>query len=125
MLAANGYLWAATTSSGVWKRKLSEVIVAVGGGEGDGIPDCLALFQNYPNPFNPTTNIEYRISNKELVTLKVYDILGRELAVLVDERKAPGRYIVQFDGSGLASGVYAYRLQAGSFVETKKLLLLR
>jgi photosystem II stability/assembly factor-like uncharacterized protein len=125
MLAANGYLWAATTSSGVWKRKLSEVIVAVGDGKEDGIPGGLALFQNYPNPFNPMTSIQFSIEKSQFTILTVYDLFGREVATLVNERKAPGRYMVQFDGSGLASGVYFYRLQAGDFVQTRTLLLLR
>ena len=83
------------------------------------------LEQNYPNPFNPSSEIRYQISELRHVKLAVYDFLGREVAVLVDERKAPGTYEVTFNGSTLASGVYFYRLQAGSFVETKKLLLVR
>jgi hypothetical protein len=88
-------------------------------------PVGFALYQNYPNPFNPSTGIRYRVSGSGIVTLKVYDVLGREVATLVNERKTPGSYSVRFDASGLASGVYFYRLQAGSFAETKKLLLLR
>jgi 2',3'-cyclic-nucleotide 2'-phosphodiesterase (5'-nucleotidase family) len=83
------------------------------------------LKQNYPNPFNPTTNFEFRISNFELVTLIVYDILGNEIATIVNEELPVGTYKYTWDASGLASGVYFYKLQAGNFVETKKLILLR
>ena len=83
------------------------------------------LSQNYPNPFNPSTQIRYQISESGRVTLTVFDLLGREVRTLVDEQKQPGTYTVTFDGSGLASGVYFYRLQAGSFTTTRKLVLLR
>ena len=83
------------------------------------------LAQNYPNPFNPTTLIQYQIARSNMVSLKVYDVLGREVAALVNEQKAPGNYKVTFNGSRLASGVYIYRLKAGNFVQTKKLLLLK
>ena len=83
------------------------------------------LFQNYPNPFNPATSIEYRVGSSEYVTLKVYDLLGREVAILVNEEKHPGNYEVEFDGSNLSSGVYFYQLKAGEFVETKKMIYLK
>jgi len=89
------------------------------------VPAEFRLSQNYPNPFNPTTEIRYQVSGVNDVKLAVYDILGREVAVLVDEKKAPGSYTVQFNGSGLASGVYLYRLAAGSFVETRKMILVK
>ena len=84
-----------------------------------------SLSQNYPNPFNPTTSIEYQVSSSEKVSLKVYDILGREIKTLVNEVKSPGSYEVTFNASQLASGVYFYRLTAGDFVQTKKMILLR
>ena len=83
------------------------------------------LAQNYPNPFNPSSDIRYQISEFRHVKLAVYDLLGQEVAVLVNERKAPGSYEVTFDGSTLASGMYLYRLQSGSYVETKKMLILK
>ncbi len=97
------------------------------------IPNDYYLFQNYPNPFNPTTTIKYSIPNVETrhasslqhITLKVYDMLGREVATLVNEEKAPGNYELKFDGGNLTSGVYFYRLQASSFSETKKFMLLK
>jgi hypothetical protein len=88
-------------------------------------PGGYALRQNYPNPFNPCTTIEYSIGSSSYVRLHIYDLLGREVALLVDERKERGSYAVDFDGSRFASGVYFYRLTAGSFVETKKLLLAK
>ncbi|MCH7972328.1 MAG: SUMF1/EgtB/PvdO family nonheme iron enzyme [Bacteroidetes bacterium] len=93
--------------------------------ESNQIPNNFALFQNYPNPFNPSTIIQYAISSEQFVTLKVYDILGKEVATLVNEEKPIGSYQINFDGSKLTSGVYFYRLQAGVFTQTKKFVLLR
>ena len=81
--------------------------------------------QNYPNPFNPSTTISYSIPASSFVALKVYDILGNEIATLVDAKKPVGSYEVKFDAVSLTSGIYFYRLQAGDFVETKKMVLLR
>jgi dienelactone hydrolase len=89
------------------------------------VPVQFSLAQNYPNPFNPTTVVRYELPLASSVRLAVYDILGREVSVLVNERREAGVHEVKFDGGGLASGVYFYRLQAGSFTETNKLLLLR
>ena len=83
------------------------------------------LHQNYPNPFNPSTSIQYAVSNRQFVSLKVYDVLGNEIATLVNEEKPAGSYEVEFDGIGLPSGVYFYRLTAGKFADTKKLILLK
>jgi hypothetical protein len=88
-------------------------------------PNNYNLAQNYPNPFNPITTIQYSIPQRSSVTLKVYDVLGNEIAALVNEEKERGVYLVNFDASNLASGIYLYRIQAGSFVETKKMILLR
>ncbi len=95
-------------------------------------PKEFSLNQNYPNPFNPTTKIKYTIPNvgrseasPNKVALKIYDILGREVATLVNEEKPPGNYEVVFDGSNLPSGVYFYRIKAGSFIQTRKMVLLR
>jgi hypothetical protein len=91
------------------------------------MPLLFLLEQNYPNPFNPTTIINYQlpIGNSQLITLKVFDLLGREVATLVDEVQGSGFKSVEFDASGLASGVYFYRLSAGGFVATKKLMVIR
>jgi M6 family metalloprotease-like protein len=90
-----------------------------------GEPYAFALEQNYPNPFNPASDIRYQISEFRIVKLAVYDLLGREVAELVNEPKAPGEYKVRFDARGLSSGMYFYRLQAGSLTETKKMMLLK
>lgn len=89
------------------------------------IPYVFMLFQNYPNPFNPTTNIKYQIAENKLATLKIYDILGKEIAVLVNHKQNSGIYLVTFDGSNLPSGIYFYVLRAGDFVETKKMVLIK
>ena len=97
----------------------------------DNIPDQFALFQNYPNPFNPSTTIKYSLPNvilseaRNLITLKLYDVLGIEIATLVNEFKPTGKYEVVFDAGILPSGSYFYRLQAGSYTETKKMILIR
>ncbi|MFZ1322143.1 MAG: T9SS type A sorting domain-containing protein, partial [Ignavibacteria bacterium] len=89
------------------------------------LPDNYSLYQNYPNPFNPSTVIKYDIKNSGLVSLKVYNVLGSEVASLVNEVKQAGRYEVEFNGLNLNSGIYYYRLQAGEYTETKKMLLLK
>ena len=89
------------------------------------IPEGFALEQNYPNPFNPSTTIQYDLPVAGFVTLKVFDVLGREVAVLVQEYLKAGQYNVTFNAEGLPSGVYLYRIQAGDFVATKRLLLLK
>ena len=93
--------------------------------EEHGYPASFRLDQNYPNPFNPVTSISFSLPSKSFVTLKVLDALGREVTVLLSEDLSPGTYSQQWNAAGLASGVYFYRLQAGNFVETKKLILLR
>ena len=89
------------------------------------IPTEYKLFQNFPNPFNPNTTIKYSIPRASLVNIKIYDILGREVEKLIDEEKLPGQYEVQFDAKGLASGVYFYSMQAGSYYAVKKLVVLK
>jgi hypothetical protein len=89
------------------------------------LPGEYQLFQNYPNPFNPNTIIAYHLPSTNHVTLKVFDVLGKEVTTLINEVRQPGDKLVKFDASALASGVYFYRLQAGSFTKTKKLLLLK
>ncbi|WP_340107043.1 Ser-Thr-rich GPI-anchored membrane family protein [Rhodohalobacter sp. 8-1] len=94
-------------------------------GESDEIPNQSKLHQNYPNPFNPTTNIRFELPESSVVTLEVYNILGQRVAQLANERKSPGHYTVNFDASGLSSGVYLYRLQTDSFTETKQMMLIK
>jgi hypothetical protein len=91
------------------------------------------LEQNYPNPFNPSTKIKYNIpsviasgtTQSQFVSLKIYNVLGSEVATLVNEERPAGSYEIEFDASSLSSGIYFYKLQAGTFVETKKMILLR
>ena len=91
----------------------------------NAVPLSYELSQNYPNPFNPTTSIQYKVDRTQFVSLKVYDILGNEMATLVDENKQAGMYEVKFDASNLASGIYFYKLLADGFVSTKKMILLK
>ncbi len=100
-------------------------ILAVGKEIERTLPKSFVLQQNFPNPFNPSTVISYQLSAESRVLIVVYDLLGREVAVLVNEKKNAGSYSVQFHGSGLQSGVYFYRLSVGPFTETKKLVLLK
>lgn len=102
---------------------VNDIISSVKNLEGDYLPQRCILDQNYPNPFNPTTNIKFQITKSNHTTLKVYDLLGKEVATLVNEHLTPGSYETTFDGARLSSGVYFYRLQAGGFVQTKKLVL--
>lgn len=89
------------------------------------LPSEFSLAQNYPNPFNPTTIIKYSVASETVVTLKVYNILGTEVATLVNEKKTPGFYELNFGGEKLPSGVYVYRIEAGSFTSSKKMLLIK
>ncbi len=88
-------------------------------------PNKFLLSQNYPNPFNPSTTIRFELPKESFVTMKVYNVLGQEVTTLVNEKREAGRYEVEYNASGLTSGVYFYRLQAGKFIETNKLMLLR
>jgi len=89
------------------------------------IPSEFVLYQNYPNPFNPSTTIKFTIPKREYVNLIVFNILGQEIKTLVNEERNQGSYEVVFNASGLPSGMYLYRLQAGSFVKTKKMILVK
>ena len=89
------------------------------------IPIDWKLDQNFPNPFNPSTTINYQISKPGLVTLKVYDILGREIIALINENKVAGFYEINFDASKLSSGIYIYQLKSNNFVSSKKMILLK
>ena len=138
-----GNLFAGTAYGGVWKRPLSEMITAVKGSPSGELPKNFALEQNYPNPFNPTTTINYDIPQVSRVRLSIFNVLGQEVARLVDKEQNAGKYSVTFSAEGgsasggdaakLPGGVYFYRLlvrpisggQTGLFAETKKLILLK
>lgn len=111
---------------------LSSTIASAGGTSSEIIPTAFVLFQNYPNPFNPSTNIRFDLPagkaaapGSGFVSLKVYNVLGQEVATLVNEVKPQGRYEVMWDASRQASGVYFYRLQYGEFLATKKSVIIR
>ncbi len=102
------------------KRAVTESV-----SEGSALPTAFALFQNYPNPFNPTTTIRYALPRSAKVVLAVYDVLGRKVMELVNETKAAGFYEVSLNASRLSSGTYFYRLQAGEYVETRKMVVMK
>ena len=104
--------------------RYSAVTSAIGEKE-SVVPISFSLYQNYPNPFNPSTTISFSLPSKSYVSLKVFDALGREVSNLVTEELVPGTYARQWNTALLPSGIYLYRLQAGEFVETKKMTLLR
>ena len=88
-------------------------------------PESFAISQNYPNPFNPSTTLKYGIPKESYITLKVYDILGREVATLVNKQQKAGYYEVDWNAANNSSGIYFYRIQAGDFAETKKMILMK
>ena len=109
--------------SGFWNVYKQNVVTAV---EDDEIvPLEFRMEQNYPNPFNPSTIIRFSVSEKSNVVLKVYDILGSEVATLVNNDMDIGRYEVEFRADNYSSGIYIYKISAGNFVSTKKMILLR
>ena len=99
--------------------------VDVGSEEDTQAPKEFSLSQNFPNPFNPVTIISYQLPETGFVTLKIYDILGNDVVTLVNEEKPAGNYNINFDASKLPSGVYYYKMRAGNYVETKKMMLLK
>ena len=122
-LAADGeYLFSGIADAAVWRRPLSELSEVMDIKQN---PSSFSLSQNYPNPFNPSTMISYSIPRNSFVHLKVFDILGNEVAELVKEQKPAGSYEVKFDAALLPSGVYFYQLTAGEFIQTKKMILLK
>jgi photosystem II stability/assembly factor-like uncharacterized protein len=108
---------------GIWSRPLSEISDI--NNKQPKIPSNFDLYQNYPNPFNPETNISFTIPQSRFVTLKIYDLMGREKATLVNEYKPSGNYTIKFDGNKLSSGVYFYRIEAGEYIATKKFILMK
>lgn len=121
--ADNQYIFAGTNNANVWRRPLSQITDIEDGTQSQ--PVTFSLEQNYPNPFNPATTIRYELHSTSHVTLKIINVLGEEVGTLVDEFLPTGEQSVRFDASHFSSGVYFYRLQAGTNSETKKLVLLR
>jgi photosystem II stability/assembly factor-like uncharacterized protein len=121
---SNDVIRVATHGNGVYERKLlSTIVTSIN--DNETIVQDFRLEQNYPNPFNPTTIIKYTVGKRQFVNIKVYDVLGNEVTSLVNEEKPAGTFEIRFDGSGLSSGTYFYKLNAGSFVETRKMILLK
>jgi ligand-binding sensor domain-containing protein len=118
------YLFAATTT-GVYRRALSEFGITSIDQNSNIIPSNFTLLQNYPNPFNPSTKISWQSPISGHQTLKVYDMLGNEVATLVDEEKPAGRYEINFNASQLSSGIYFYKFLSGIFINTKKMILMK
>lgn len=117
----------------LWEITLPQTTTGLDNSKRNSLPGTFSLGQNYPNPFNPTTVIGYQLPVMSKVSLKVYDILGREVVALMNEIKPAGNYSVRWSAQGMPSGIYFYRLvanaipsgKAGSFVETRKLVLLK
>jgi photosystem II stability/assembly factor-like uncharacterized protein len=111
---------------GTTREGLYEVDIVTGVDEDNySMPEDFMLYQNYPNPFNPTTTIRYQTPKAGIINLKVYDVLGKEVATLVDEYKPAGSYSIEFNGEGLASGIYIYQLRAGRIIKSNKMVLMK
>lgn len=125
-LFVSGSYLLASTSNGPWARPLSEITSAVEYISGDKkVPEKYSLSQNYPNPFNPETTIKFSIPQNEFVSLKIFNILGEEVATLISKSLNAGTYAAYWQASRFASGIYFYRIQAGSYSETKKLVFIK
>lgn len=111
--------------SGILEAQIKYNTVLSIGNKISEIPQDFSLAQNYPNPFNPNTKIQFSVNKSEFISLKVFDLLGNEIAILVNEELTPGVYQYNFDASNLSSGVYYYKLQSGNYSETKKMILMR
>ncbi|NNG27068.1 MAG: T9SS type A sorting domain-containing protein, partial [Ignavibacteriaceae bacterium] len=111
--------------AGLWEGEIWGLIPSVADPVNNGLPDEFSLHQNYPNPFNPSTTIGFGIPKESNVNLSIYNMLGELVLTLANEQKKPGYYEYKFEASNLASGIYLYRINAGSFVKTRKMILLR
>jgi len=117
----DSHLYVSTFRDGVFKSvsPISELE------EDDNGLHNIALYNNYPNPFNPRTSLQYAIGSRQFVTLKIYDMLGKEVATLVNEEKPAGSYEVEFNASHLSSGIYFYQLSAGLYTNVKKMIVIK
>jgi hypothetical protein len=123
LAVSSSSLYAGTRGNGVWRRPLSEMITSVGTSSAD-VPMQFSLSQNYPNPFNPRTSFRLRVPSLELVSIDVFDVLGRKVATLLSEVRRPGVYTVTWDAAGLPNAVYFCRMHAGEFIAVRKVVLL-
>jgi photosystem II stability/assembly factor-like uncharacterized protein len=120
----NGYLFSGGFDAGLYRRLLSQMVTSVIAEPGE-LPSRYSLYQNYPNPFNPETRISFDIPEATNVAVKVFDLFGRTVAILVNERLSAGTYTANWNATGFASGLYYYQIQAGNFIEAKKMFLLK
>jgi hypothetical protein len=116
------YLYAGVNCNGIYRRG-ANIITTINNTSENVI--SYKLFQNYPNPFNPTTTIKFDVVRSGDVKIIVYDVMGREIQTLVNEKLQPGTYKTSFDGSNLNSGIYFYQMVSGNFKQTRKLILLK
>ena len=109
----------------IWANVLNWNVTGISDEELNQIPQKYVLNQNYPNPFNTKTRISYQLATNSDVELSIYNLLGQKVATLVKKKQTAGSYKIKWDASNFSSGVYLYRLQAGNFIETKKLVVLK
>jgi len=121
--ASKNYLYAGT-ASGAWRIPLADIATSVKSSSSQ-FPGEYMLYQNFPNPFNPSTVIRYQMAVGSRATLKVYDVLGREIATLVDGEQVAGAHAVTFNAAGISTGTYFYRFEAGRYSETKKFVVIK
>ncbi|MEP7146861.1 MAG: T9SS type A sorting domain-containing protein, partial [bacterium] len=124
MVDNDTHLFAGTNGSSVYRRLLSEIIISVNV-ISTQVPDAFGMSQNYPNPFNPVTKFNFQLPGSENVKVTVYDQLGKEAAILVNEKLSAGSYEVEFNAANFTSGVYFYKIDAGNFTNIKKMILLK
>ena len=110
--------------AGLWEARIVEE-TGVTAGDNNDMPKAFNLAQNFPNPFNPSTTVQYSVANAGLIKIAVYNVIGQEIAELVNEEKQPGTYNVAFDASNLPSGIYFCRMEANDFASTRKMILLK
>ena len=124
------YFWRVSSINNIAESLFTDVLyfttqVTVGVEGVEGIPTEYKLFQNYPNPFNPTTQIKYSVPRNSFVSLKVYSLIGQEVATIFEGVRQTGNYTALFNGNSLSSGVYFYQLKGNNFIESKKFVLLK
>nr|NQU90120.1 T9SS type A sorting domain-containing protein [Bacteroidota bacterium] len=122
MAVSGTNLIAGTWGSGAWSRPLLEIITSITTNE---LPNVAQLIQNYPNPFNQTTTLKFEMATSAFVNLSVYDLLGCEVAILMNEQLTPGTHEVVWDGTDYPGGIYYYRLSSGNKAETMKMILIK
>lgn len=118
-------LYIGTEGDGLWTTYLSNIVTEVDDNFTNAVPSDYLLYQNYPNPFNPSTTIKYSVPKYSFVTIKIFDIIGKEIATLVNEEKAPGNYSIDFNSNNLSSGIYVYTMKSNGFFYSRKMSVLK